>query len=372
MSDHESSDIKYHNIPDFKFTNGTTLHDVKVAYRSINPSSRHGTVLIPTCFSGRIDTTLTFTTPPNDALSKYHVVVVAMLGNGESSSPSNKPFFPLPGEQRYEDVIRSQYYLLTEGLGVRLLEAVVGFSMGGQQAYYWSVLYPDYVKRIVGICTSSRTSGHNYAFLEGPITALSNSIDYVAWSQIKAKKEAGEVIEGALNEVRPTNGLQAFGRAYSAWLTSAEWFREKHWRSLGFKDVESWIQGGAKNKVDWDADDLLVLARMWQMGDIGTVRKEGSLSQLGGVESNEEAWKDALGSIKAKVLLLPCSTDQYFRPAANVEEVEHLKAGKAEVIQSVWGHIAGGGANPDDVAFMSDKINEFMDEDVSLEGLSLV
>jgi homoserine acetyltransferase len=366
MSDYDSTGIEFHTIPDFTFASGTTLHDVKIAYRSLNPDSKAGTVIIPTCFGGHINTTLTFTNAPNDALSGYHVVVVAMLGNGESASPSNKPFFPDAGELRYEDVVKAQYHLLTEGLGVKSLEAVVGFSMGGQQAYFWGVMYPDFVQRVVGICTSARTSGHNYAFLEGPITALSNSIDYVAWSQIKKKKSMGEHIEGNLAEVRPINGLKAFERTYSAWLTSAEWFAEKHWKSLGFANVEAWIKNSEESGLAGDADDLLVLARMWQMADIGNVDATGgkqTLSKLGGGEGDDEAFHKALGSIKAKTLLLPCRTDQYFRPAANEKEMKYLKNGRLEVIESVWGHIAGGGANADDTAFMNSKIKDLMEGD---------
>lgn len=89
--------IEYFEIPDFQFTAGTRKN-IKVAYRSFNPSSQKGAVLIPTCFGGRIDTTLNFT---SGALKDYHVIVVAMLGNGESSSPSNDPDFPSDYSLRY-------------------------------------------------------------------------------------------------------------------------------------------------------------------------------------------------------------------------------------------------------------------------------
>lgn len=85
-------------IPDFTFASGAK-QSVKIAYQSINPTSTKGTVLIPTCFGGRINTTLNFTT---GALREYHVVVVAMLGNGESSSPSNDDTFPRDYSLRYQ------------------------------------------------------------------------------------------------------------------------------------------------------------------------------------------------------------------------------------------------------------------------------
>lgn len=34
------------------------------------------------------------------------------------------------------------HVLLLESLNIRKLEAVIGFSMGGQVAYHWAALYP--------------------------------------------------------------------------------------------------------------------------------------------------------------------------------------------------------------------------------------
>lgn len=358
---YDPTGIEHHTIPSFTFASGTTLHDLRVAFRQYNPSatSTAGTVLIPTCFSGKINTTLTFNEAASSALSKYHVVVVAMLGNGESSSPSNKAFFPAPGELRYEDLVRVQYDMLTNGLGVKQLEAVVGFSMGGQQAYHWAVMYPDFVKRIVGICTSARTSGHNYAFLEGPIAAMTSSIDYVAWKQVKAKLAEGVDVGQHLKEVKPKKGLAAWARTYAAWLTSAKWFRDREWEKMGCKDLEEWMGLREAGYAEWDADDLLTKARMWQMGDVGSTKK-GEAAQLRHAPGDDQGLGEALKSITAKVLLMPCRTDQYFPPEDNEGELKHLKYGTLAVIESSWGHIAGGGANPADIVFMDARIAEHM------------
>ena len=323
---YDGTGIEIYTIPTFAFACGTTLHDVKVAYRSFNASSQKGTVLISTCYGGRINTTLTFTTAPNDCLKDYHVVVVAMLGNGESSSPSNKKMFPQPGELRYSDVIRSQYLLLTEHLKIDSLEAVVGFSMGAQQTYHWAVMYPTFVKRAVPICGSARTAPHNYSFLEGPIGALTNSMDYIACKEVKGKLARGEDVGPKLRELRPERGLRAFGRAYNAWLTSTFWFREKWWGKreggLGFEDVEGFIvHGSEEGFLKWDAEDLLVLARMWQLGDVGQVipnseesNPEDAITEqmermtLGGGKGDDELYKKALASVQAKVLVMPCRT----------------------------------------------------------------
>lgn len=359
----DTTGIEYYTIPDFTFASGTTLHDVKIAYRSLNPSSTSGAVLIPTCFAGLINSTLTFSQGPHAALSKYHVIIVAMFGNGESASPSTKPFFPSPSSLHYRDLIHAQHALLSTHLHIDSLEAVLGFSMAGQQAYHWGVMYPSYVRRIIPICSSARTSPHNYAFLEGPVTAMVHSIDYIAWKAMKGKIAAGEDVGENMRGVVPKRGLKAFARAYAAWLTSAAWFRDREWAKgeMGFASVEEWLGAREEGYVGWDADDLLVLARMWQMGDIGTVIPgEETVGELGGSVADDERYRRALEGIQAKVLLMPCRTDQYFPPEDSEIEIQYLKHGTLKVIESTWGHIAGGGANPTDVEFMDRQIAEFM------------
>lgn len=257
-----------------------------------------------------------------------------MLGNGESSSPSNTSDFPK--ELDYRDCIRAQYQLLTEHLGIGELEAVIGFSMGGQQAYYWACMYPSFVKNAVVICGSARTSAHNYAFLEGPKAALLNSVDY---ADGKYK----------VNGVKPLRGLRAFGRAYCAWLTSGAWFRERLWeKALGFGSVEEYIANTMeKTFEEWDAEDVLVLARMWQRGDVGCTRDDGS-------------YEKALEGIQARVLVMPGRTDQYFAVEDGEVEVGLLRRGELAVIESVWGHAAGGGMSEVDIEWIDGRIKKFL------------
>ena len=328
---YDPTGVEYCEIPSFTFTNGATL-PIKVAYRSYNPTARK-TVCIPTCYGGRINTTLTFT-DNNGAFSSHHIIVVAMLGNGESSSPSNTPNFPQTLD--YRDCINAQYQLLTRHFGLSELDVVCGFSMGGQQAYYWACMYPHFVKNSIVICGSAKTSGHNYAFLEGPKTALLNSIDYMDG----AYKTKG---------IKPKRGLRAFGRAYCAWLTSGAWYREREWeKTLGYKSIEDYIVGMAETAFsEWDAEDVLILARMWQAGDVGTTREDGD-------------YKKALEGIEARVLVMPSSTDQYFAWEDGEEEAKYLRRGELAVIETVWGHVTGGGANEADTKWMNGRIGKFL------------
>jgi homoserine O-acetyltransferase len=316
-------------IDNFTFTDGTGPTSIQLAYLDINPTADK-VALIPTCFRGRLATTLTFS---HGALKNYRVIVVALFGNGESSSPSNMTNFPQ--SLNYQDCVRAQHQLMKSYLNIQAIDVVVGFSMGGQCSYYWTLMYPELVRNAVIICSSARTSRHNYQFLEGPKAALECSADY-------RKGESNEASS------KPLAGLRAFGKAYSAWLTSPEWFEKGMYKSMGYETLGDWDRDAAGNNYyNWNPDDLLAMVGMWQTGDVTSISGDASL-------------QEALSRIKACVLVMPCSTDQYFRWEASGKEAHAIPRSTFKVIPSAWGHLAGLGYNAEDKAFMDQAIAEFL------------
>lgn len=333
---------EYYIIPNFTFTNGTTLANLKIAYKQINAAPAKPAVLIPTCYGGFISQTHTFTEPTASGtpgpLAAAHVIVVGMLGFGESDSRSTRPDFPMDID--YRDLVNAQHALLTQHLGIDHLKSVIGFSMGGQQAYYWAAMYPTFMDTIIPICSSARTSPHNIAFLEGPIAALTNSADYCGG------KYRGKGIQ-------PESGLKAFGRAYCAWLTSPEWFRGQLWKVYLENEkatLEDWLEGFSSSNLAWDAEDHILLARMWQKADLG-------LFGPGGMEA---VLRDV---VKAKVLVMPCVSDQYFRVEDGEAEAKALgEKGVFAPIDSCWGHAAGGGVSVEDTEWMQARVGSFLND----------
>jgi homoserine O-acetyltransferase len=63
------------------------------------------------------------------------------------------------------DMVRAQALLL-DHLGVGVLQAVVGGSMGGMQALDWAVAFPDRVRSVIAIASAARHSAQNIAFHE--------------------------------------------------------------------------------------------------------------------------------------------------------------------------------------------------------------
>lgn len=312
----------------------------RLAYWTIGDASNPA-VLMPTCFGGLLENTFPFLyeegadgTEPALPTSKYYIIVVGLLGGGESSSPSNQaaphngPNFP---RVTYEDNIRLQK-ALCEQLGVKELAAYVGFSMGGQQAYHMAVLYPDFVSRICVVASSARTSWHNWSFLEGPKAALVNSVDFYDGQYTQPVRK----------------GTRAFSRVYSTWALSQAWYREKCWERLGFESLEEYLKAYWDGKGD--ANDLLCLAWTWQHGNIAALHEEdaGDLAT-------------ALKRIRAKCLVMPSRTDQYFPPEDSEFEVMHLQDAELKVIETVWGHIGGGnGAPAEDKRFMAQGVAKLM------------
>lgn len=315
----EAFPVQYYELTDFEFNDGTTLPRVKVAYQILNPE-RSKIAVVHTCFRGRIRTTLTHA---DGALEHYKIILIALFGNGESSSPSNTVGFPKTLD--YQDCVKAQHQLLTQKLKIEAVEVMLGFSMGGQITYHWIATHPHFVSNAVIVCSSAKTSEHNIQFLEGPRAALENASD-------------------------ARRGVRAFGKAYSAWLTSAEWFDRQLYKDMGFDTLSAWDEVATGSGYDdWSGEDLLIMLGMWQRGDITRC-----------VPIAKDNLSEALGTIQARVLLMPCEMDQYFRPYANEREAKFSKHAEVEVIPSVWGHIAGGGANPQDVKWMKEKIEAFL------------
>ncbi|TFK92706.1 homoserine O-acetyltransferase [Polyporus arcularius HHB13444] len=345
------SGVQYYHHGRFRVAGGI-LPNAITAYRTYGDPA-NPCIVFPTCYGGRLDNVgllgQDYMIGPDKALdpTKYYIVTFALFSNGESSSPSNTPppyngpYFPAVS---YEDNIRAQYAVLTKELNVKKVYCVIGFSMGGQQAYYWPVVYPDFVEKFIPICGSARTSMHNKCFLEGPKAALVNSKDF----------------ENGFYTKEPQFGLRAFGRAYSAWAYGQTWFRE-HGYLLGGQNssLEDFLRTGWEGGFlgTWDANDLVTLLHTWYHGDVTLVGKSTFSAA-----HDEDGFASTLGSIKAKGLIMPCKTDLYFPPEDSEFEVSLMKNNaKLVIINSVWGHMAGGGANADDDAFLKSEITKFLE-----------
>lgn len=153
-------------IKNFTFANGETLPEIRINYVTWGDpkkdSAGHMTNAVLLCH-GTTGSWRSFASPwwatklygsgqPLD-LTKYFVIASDALGAGKSSKPSDGLRMQFP-KYTHADVVQAQYLLLTQGLSVQHLQAVIGISYGGRQAWQWSVQYPEFMRGIVPLISS--------------------------------------------------------------------------------------------------------------------------------------------------------------------------------------------------------------------------
>ena len=117
---------------------------------------------------------------PGQALDLNHHWVIApdALGCGRSSKPSQglKARFP---RYNYADMVQAQHRMLTEGLGVHHLKALIGYSMGGMHTWLWAQKHPGFMDAAVPMaCMPTPISGRNWMMRRMVIDAIRNDPEW--------------------------------------------------------------------------------------------------------------------------------------------------------------------------------------------------
>jgi len=334
------TDYETYDLGDFTLECGATLRDAFVAYKTYGTlnDAKDNAIVYPTWYSGKHwDNEWLIGDGMTLDPATYFIIVPNMLGNGLSSSPSNTP--PPYDKARFpainvRDNVRSQHRLVTEHFGIEKLVAVTGWSMGAGQTYQWAVLFPEMVPRILPFCGSARTAPHNKVFLEG----------------VKAALTADDAWNHGWYETKPSKGLRAMARVYAGWGFSQAFYMEALYTEMGYSSLEDFLVGFWEGFFldERDPNNLLTMLHTWQQGDIG---------QSPGFDGSLEK---ALASIQAKAIIMPAEKDLYFPPEDNEYEVGHMPNAEFRVIPGVWGHFAGGGANPVDTDFIDRGLRDLL------------
>jgi homoserine O-acetyltransferase len=329
-------------LTDFRTQAGVTLPQARIVYGTYGHlnAARDNVVLLPSHYMAD-HTGYEWLIGPDRALdpAKLFLVATELFGNGHSSSPSNTPE-PFHGPRfpvmTIRDNVEALHRLLTDELKVTHLRAIIGFSMGAQQAFQWAVSYPTFADRIVATCGTAKTWPHGIVRLEGQIAAITtdaafNNGDYTS---------------------EPKKGLEAFGIVWTAWLFSQEWWRKELWRQVSppGSTFESVVHEFRTNFIPGaDANDLILQMRTWEKHDISTT--PGFNGDI----------KKALAAIKVPFLYMPSETDLYFPIGDARYEAGFMSTVTLTPIPSLWGHTAGAGPNPEDLKFLNEKIGTFLE-----------
>jgi homoserine O-acetyltransferase/O-succinyltransferase len=319
----------------FRLQSGALLTDARLVYRTYGRllPDRSNAVLYPTSFGAQHDD-IAWLVAPDGILdpNRYFVIIPNMFGNGLSTSPSQ---VGRAGTLvTHHDNVAAQRRLLDEVFGIDKLALIYGWSMGAQQAYHWAVLEPERVAHVAALCGTARTSQHNLVFLKSLEAAL---LTDPAW-------------DGRRFVHTPERGFRAFARIYASWAASQAFYRAELYRTLGYSDLEDYLlRAWEANYRRRDALDLLAMLRTWMASDVSdNPRHGGDLAR-------------ALGSIRARTLVMASATDLYFTPEDCAADARAIPGARLLTIPSIWGHRAGNPyQNPDDARFIRSAVEELM------------
>lgn len=152
-------------ISDFAFDSGESLPQLRLHYTTLGQPQRdangivrnavlimHGTGGSGQQFFREEFSGVLFGPDQTLDSERYYIILPDSIGHGGSSKPSDglRASFPAYG---YGDMVRAQYRLLTEGLGVNHLRLVMGTSMGGMHSWLWGQTYPDFMDALLPLAS---------------------------------------------------------------------------------------------------------------------------------------------------------------------------------------------------------------------------
>jgi homoserine O-acetyltransferase len=265
--------------------------------------------------------------------NKYYVICSNFLGGcSGTTGPSSinprtgKPYgldFPII---TVADMVKVQKLLLDK-LGVKKLLAVTGGSIGGMQVLQWAIQYPDFVRSVLPIATTSHLSAQSIAF------------DAVGRNAILADQNFAEGQYYGTGQ--PAGGLGIARMIGHITYLSEESMRDKFGRKLRTAEdykydfasefaVETYLDHQGQSFVErFDANSYLYITKASDYFDL--TKDYGSLEK-------------AFANVKSRFLVVSLSSDWLFTPGQSKAMVEALAANRKDVsycnITSPYGHDA--------------------------------
>jgi len=236
---------------DFVFKSGEKLADLRLHYTTLGKPEKdsagrvRNAVLI---MHGTGGTGRAFLSPgfagelfgkdqPLDA-NRYYIILPDALGHGKSSKPSDGLRMKFPHYQ-YDDMVRAQYLLVHDGLGVDHLRLVMGTSMGAMHTWVWGEMYPDFMDALMPLASATvEIAGRNRMFRAMIIQAIRND---PAWKN-------GDYTSP------PVNGLIA--AQYALWMMTSSPL-QLHKTNPTHEKADAAVAALRERAVRTDANDML-------------------------------------------------------------------------------------------------------------------
>jgi homoserine O-acetyltransferase len=237
---------------DFKFVTGETLPSLTLHYRTLGTPQRDASgvvrnavlILHGTGGTGQGFLSRTFGGElfgPGQLLdaARYFIILPDGIGHGKSSKPSDGLHARFP-KYTYDDMVRAQHAMLTDGLHVNHLRLALGTSMGAMHCWVWGEMYPDFVDGLVPLASApTEIAGRNRVMR----TMIMDSITQdPAWQHGDYTEQPHQGLVGAVNLL--------------LMMTSSplQWHKSGATRDA----ADRWYEGQIKSRVAaTDANDML-------------------------------------------------------------------------------------------------------------------
>ncbi|HWB91954.1 MAG TPA: alpha/beta fold hydrolase [Puia sp.] len=247
----DSTEVDY-VLANFKFTTGETLPELRLHYTTFGKPVKdkngrttnavyimHGTTgnshnFVNQLFAGHL-----FESGQLLDAGKYFIILPDGIGHGRSSKPSDGLHMRFP-KYTYDDMVKADYTVLTEKMGINHLRLIMGTSMGAMHCWVWAETYPDFMDA----CMAN-------ASLPVEIAGRNRMSRYAA---IKCVESDPVWKDGEYTEP-PAVGLRG---AYSSmmWMTSSPYNLQK--RLPTREQAEKAYEFGAENFIrHQDANDMI-------------------------------------------------------------------------------------------------------------------
>ena len=207
--------------------------------------------------------------------NRFYVVFVDALGLFGASKPSDALGRKFP-VYSYYDVVHLNYRLLRDHLKVGKVLLATGVSMGATQAYYWGLMYPDFVQAVMPVGGATATDG------EGQVAAWTFQLAKAALEADPVWMKTNGNYYNLPKDQHPNKGV------------------EYHWSVLSLTGYDL----GHRQNQGWDAVSKEVFS--WQPDPRLGKNGGANLANLAKIFDAVDLWyRDTVGEIHNINALLP-------------------------------------------------------------------
>jgi homoserine O-acetyltransferase len=233
------AETQFFSLYDFQFEDGTVMPEVRIAYETqgtLAPGRDNAIVLLHETLGNRhafddlIGPGKIFDT------NAYFVITADAIGGGDSSSPGEGTGQDFP---RYtiRDMMAAEHALVSRGLGLSRLRAIVGRSMGASIGLEWAVQHPEMPRAVVLLAPTPRSDANFQVVVDLMISAVALDPDW----------------DGGHYERNPVEGLRHAGMTYYPWSVSAAYLDQ-----IAPAQLAQETEATAKDFAAWDANALVL------------------------------------------------------------------------------------------------------------------